>query len=211
MILWTRRRSQGAAALAEVLGWQYVNGRRQPLDSIAWGRKSNKYEELQKLAEAGISVPKASLELTIECDLGRTFKHSQARDLLTPFRPGIDTADYYTQWVETVREHRVHVFDEEVIRVQMKQSDGPESHPWIRSSSSGWTLVARPEYTKLLPKGARTVAKLAVEALGYPWGAVDIGTKPDGGIVVFEVNSAPGLKCAATLQTYARHMAERFN
>lgn len=207
MILWTRKRSQGAAALAAALGWQYVNGRGQPAGSVAWGRKSNKLEELATLAAAELPTPVFARD-KIEGNvwLGRTVNHTQARDLLRPPRH----PDYWVEKVETVREHRVHVFGEEIVRVQMKQADGPESHPWIRSSASGWTLVAKPEYTKLLPKGARQAAKAAVKALEYPWGAVDIGTLPNGKIVVFEVNSAPGLKCEGTLNTYVRHMKERY-
>lgn len=136
--------------------------------------------------------------------LGRTYHHTQARDLLHPRHP-----DFWVERIDTVREHRIHVFDNEVIRVQTKQpTPGEQPHPWIRSASSGWTLVARPDLTALVPRGARSIAKQAVRALGYEFGAVDLAVKTDGGIVVWEVNTQPGMG-DGTADVYARILMQR--
>jgi glutathione synthase/RimK-type ligase-like ATP-grasp enzyme len=119
-------------------------------------------------------------------------------------------ADFYVEKIDTVREHRIHVFDQEVIRVQTKQpTPGEQQHPWIRSASSGWTLVARPDLTALVPRGARTIAKQAVAALGYEFGAVDLAVKTDGGIIVWEVNTQPGMG-DGTADVYARILMQKY-
>lgn len=175
--------------------------------ALWWGRGGgNKYEELRRLFQAGVPVPRHTL-VPIMGALHRTFHHTQAHDLLNQYttRP-----DFYVERIETVREHRIHVFDDRVIRVQTKQpTPGETPHPWIRSASSGWTLVARPDLTALVPRGARSIAKQAIRALGYEFGAVDLAVKPDGGIVVWEVNTQPGMG-DGTADVYARIIMQKY-
>lgn len=199
--------SKGARLLVErlrAMGADAKRIREYTPGAITWGEGGgNKYDELLRLARAGIPVP-AHIMLPrhdttyAQLWLGRTFNHQQARDLL--HRPMIP--DYYVEHVRTVREHRIHVFDEKVIRVQTKEPDGPHAHEWIRSASSGWTLKARPDLTALLPRGARELAKKAVAAMGYKLGGVDLAVKPDGKLIVWEVNSRPGLN-EQTADAYA--------
>lgn len=181
---------------------------------VMWGRGGgNKYEELRRLFQAGVPVPEHAPQhpedehcYFLPGWLARTAHHTQARDLLAGIRAG----DFYVKKIDTVREHRIHVFDGRVIRVQTKQpTPGMTPHPWIRSESSGWTLVARPDLTALVPRGAREIAKRAVAALGYEFGAVDMGVKPDGSVVVWEVNTSPGLG-GGTAQAYARAIMAKY-
>ena len=66
-----------------------------------------------------------------------------------------------------------------------------------------------------IPKGVRTAAKSAVEALGYPWGAVDLLVWPKPGkpeeagrVVVLEVNSMPGLSSPSVVDAWVRGFQE---
>lgn len=209
------RPSTGARAIVNrirELGGQARRIRTYIPGAVRWGRGGgNKYEELRRLFQAGVPVPRHALS---EIDpsiiafprLGRAFRHTQAFDLLWPLR----NPDFYVEKIDTIREHRIHVFDDRVIRVQTKQpTPNATPHPWIRSESSGWTLVARPDLTALVPRGARTIAKEAVRALGYEFGAVDLAVKTDGGIVVWEVNTQPGMG-DGTADVYARILMQKY-
>ena len=205
------RRSNGARTLVNKireLGGQARRVREHVGGCFVWGvGGGNKFNELCRLFQAGVPVPRTFVSPIPPQDvvlLGRTFRHTQARDLLNPGR-----AEFWVEKINTVREHRIHIFDGGCIRVQTKQPTGERIHPWIRSASSGWTLVARPDLTALVPRGARTIAKRAVEVLGYEFGAVDIGVKPDGDVVVWEVNTQPGLG-DGTADVYARILMEKY-
>lgn len=179
-----------------------------PPGALLWGRAANKYKELVTLAAAGLPVPEHTLErpegalgITGNGWLARTRRHQKAADLTAELQRG----DYYVRYVRTIREHRVHVFNGECIRVQMKvpMPEHPEPHPYFRSRPNGWRLVSGPEYTAQVPKGARDMAKLAVRAMGYLFGAVDIGVLPNGRPIVWEVNTQPGIR-GSTVDVYAQ-------
>lgn len=160
--------------------------------------------ELERLANAGIPVPSHSRVVRPDW-LARTTRHKEARDLLA----GLTHGDYYVEYVPTTQEHRVHVVEGKVVRVQGKIPRVPDPHPRYRSWRSGWKLVATPATTETLPPQARDLAKAAVAALGYHFGAVDIGTKEDGSPIVFEVNSQPGIE-GGTVTCYARAFIREF-
>jgi glutathione synthase/RimK-type ligase-like ATP-grasp enzyme len=149
------------------------------------------------LAKAGIPVPAHSLEKRPGW-LARRYSHMEANDLLA----GLTYGDYYVQYVPTVREHRIHVYDGRSIRVAMKEPRTPNPNPRFRSWQAGWKLVASPANTGLLPPGARDLAAKAVKALGYEFGAVDVGTQENGKPIVWEVNSQPGIE-GGTVKAYA--------
>jgi len=210
--IYCARPSKGTRTLVRTiraLGGEARRVRQRVPDAFIWGQGGgNKYEELRRLFQGGVPVPRHTLDqITNMPRLGRTFHHTQARDLLNPHRI---IPDFWVERVDTVREHRIHVFDGRVIRVQTKQpTPGAEPHPWIRSESSGWTLVARPDLTALVPRGARDIAKRAVSALGYDYGAVDLAVKPDGSVIVWEVNTQPGLG-DGTAGVYARILMQKY-
>ncbi len=108
----------------------------------------------------------------------------------------------------------MHVFNGKSVRAGMK-SPRPgfaNPHPWIRSSNSGWDINYDAEAQKHVAQRHRDLAKKAVAALGYDFGAVDLGLVegPDRprSLVVLEVNSAPGLSNPNTADAYARHIVE---
>lgn len=219
--IYCERPSAGVRAIVNrirELGGQARRIRTYTPGAVRWGRGGgNKFRELQRLQEAQVPVPRHLLRTALTVPnavdtgtwwLQRMFNHTQANDLL---RPDLHIfCDFYVEHVQTIREHRIHVFDDRVIRVQTKQpTPGKRVHPWIRSASSGWTLVARPDLTALVPRGARSIAKQAVRALGYEFGAVDLAVKTDGGIVVWEVNTQPGMG-DGTADVYARILMQKY-
>lgn len=204
MIVWTRRRSLGARDLVNEIKQMgghasHVVARNCPPGAVPWGRGGgNKFMELTRLAAAKVPVPGHSLSKQPGW-LARRFKHHEANDLLK----GLTAGDYYVEYVPTVREFRVHIFDGRSVRVGMKQPRIPNPHPKFRSWRSGWHILYDSECQKYITKEVRSVAKQAVEALKYDFGAVDIGLRENGKAVVWEVNSAPGLE-GNTIKTYAQ-------
>lgn len=130
--------------------------------------------------------------------LGRSFRHVGGNDLLTiPEAP-----DYFSKKEEIVEEFRVHSFLGKSIKAGVKVvREGVDApNPWIRSLNGGWRIRYDGFESR---KEMREVAAAAVKALGLDFGAVDLGRLRGGGLIVLEVNKAPGLG-DGTVNTYAR-------
>lgn len=122
--------------------------------------------------------------------VGRVNNHTGGTDLLTP----PPTPDFYVKKLELVKEYRIHMFLSKSIRAGVKAHregfTGTRS-TWVRSYDGGWAI----KYDDFKSKFAmRKLAHEAVTALGLDFGAVDIGEKADGSLIVLEVNRAPGLE-----------------
>lgn len=131
--------------------------------------------------------------------LGRATDHVGGGDLL---HPTDWTIGYYAKKEEFVNEYRIHSFLGKSIRAGVKapRADVQNPHPWIRSWDAGWRIKYDGVSSK---KKHRELAHSAVKALGLDFGAVDIGERADGTLVVLEVNRAPGLK-EGTIDVYAK-------
>ena len=135
--------------------------------------------------------------------LGRTYNHVGGNDLLHPGR-----ADFYAKREQLVNEYRVHSFIGHSIRAGKKIPRTPNSetpfngtpHAWIRSFDAGWQISYDGEQVR---QRHRDLAHSAVNALGLQFGAVDIGEKQNGELIVLEVNRAPGVE-AGSVSSYAR-------
>lgn len=136
----------------------------------------------------------------------RLNNHSGGLDLLNP--PA--TPNYWVKKEALVREFRVHSFNGLSIRAGVKapregfSEDGAggtqRCHAWVRSWDGGWRIL----YDGVSAKQAqRDLAAQAVAALGLQFGAVDIGQRADGSLIVLEVNRAPGIE-AGTIECYTR-------
>jgi len=138
--------------------------------------------------------------------LPRAMNHVGGGDLLNPedWTPG-----YFAKKEDIIEEFRVHSFKGRSIRAGIKapregftlDSRDPATrlHPWVRSWDGGWRI----KYDGVSSKRAhRELAHAAVAALGLDFGAVDIGTRRDGTLMVLEVNRAPGL-VEGTIDVYA--------
>ena len=121
----------------------------------------------------------------------------------------LSQGDYYVKYVPTVAEYRVHIFKGLSILLGFKEhrydkkwkEKGGTPHPLFRTYQLGWTIeypaVSHTEkepipYSRRL--ALRKLGRQAVAALGYDFGAVDIGLTKEGKLLVFEVNAAPGLE-----------------
>lgn len=182
----------------------------------------DKFAELMLLATERVPVPRVSVGNTVAPGdgwVGRRRRHHGANDLLREVR----NPDYWVEIVPVVDEFRVHVFRDVqtgrhvVIRVGLKipapglgapgTVGGP--HPVYRSRNAGWRIDYGTGAQAAIARyrGVRDVAKRAVDAVGYDFGAVDVGVDTRTNLpVVFEVNSAPGL-AGGTVAAYGRHIA----
>ena len=158
-----------------------------------------KLAELRMLTDAG--VPTVEFDNGVgaaregETWLGRANSHIGGADLLAPpARP-----DYWVKKEDITREYRLHIFRGQSIRAGRKEKFREDAHPWIRSHDAGWHLVYDGHG---VTDRHRDAAKQAVTALGLDFGAVDVGERADGSVLVFEVNRAPGLE-GNTIAAYA--------
>lgn len=106
-------------------------------------------------------------------------------------------------WVKVIKvkdEYRQHIAFEKAIRRGKKiQAEAARRVMPVRSRNNGWHI----DYGEFnAPASLRDIAKKAVKALGYQWGAVDIIEDEQGKLYVLEVNSAPALKDQGTLTAY---------
>lgn len=141
--------------------------------------------------------------------IGRTFNHTGGADLLNPqqHRP-----DFWAKKEAFTSEYRVHSFMGRSIRAGKKipregfglaapNTTLRVAHPWVRSYDAGWMISYADEAG--IKQKHRDIAHAAVKALGLQFGAVDIGERADGTLVVLEVNRAPGVE-NGTIDAYTR-------
>lgn len=163
----------------------------------------SKAGELRRLIAAGIPAPDMRTQPPPEAEadtwLPRSSHHTGGVDLLR----GVDRPDFWTRRLQLDDEFRVHIVDGHSICVGRKVRSGEAAHVWVRSRLAGWTL-SFDEEARAASEGRaiRRWAKAAVAALGYDFGAVDVGIDNEGHTRVLEVNSAPGLS-----EYTARHYA----
>lgn len=139
--------------------------------------------------------------------LGRSNTHVGGNDLLRP----VANPDFFSKKEDIVQEFRIHCFKGKSIRAGKKGfREGfteRTAHPWVRSYDGGWRIIYDGFQSR---RAQRELAAAAVAALGLDFGAVDIGQKRDGSLIVLEVNRAPGLE-GGTVDSYARAIEGWFN
>jgi glutathione synthase/RimK-type ligase-like ATP-grasp enzyme len=134
--------------------------------------------------------------------LGRKMRHARGTDikLILQERDLRKACDYYTVYIPTRREYRIHVVNDEVIRVQGKFLDNPSlAQAHVRNYATGYRF--RAPRLRLKPDRLRAAVS-AVNCLGLDFGAVDLIVADDGLGYVLEVNTAPSCS-ALTLGAYA--------
>lgn len=157
----------------------------------AGGKYVSKAEEVKLLTEAKVPTVQIVKALPAGANagewLGRKNNHVGGLDLLKP----VGRPDFYSKKLDIAKEYRIHSFDGRSIRAGVKVPRIANPHPWIRSYDAGWKI----DYDKFESNEAmRKIAHKAVKALGLTFAAVDIGERPDGSLIVFEVNRAPGIE-----------------
>jgi len=133
--------------------------------------------------------------------LPRESDHSAGADLIE----GTEDPHYFAKWEPLVREYRVHMFQGLSIRAgrKVQRDDFRNPHKWIRSYDAGWDML----YDGVQPR-QRQLARDACKALELDFGAVDIGERQDGSLIVLEVNRAPALDEGSTAYNYAEAIQE---
>lgn len=134
--------------------------------------------------------------------VGRKLSHTQGNDIIfINNQEEIDNnwgnSDFYTQYIPKKSEFRVHVFKDQVLRVDKKVKiegrEYTENEIKIRSSANGWRQIKYNTggryYETLSEIGVR-----AIKAIGYDFGAVDIIININSEPIILEINSAPALR-----------------
>lgn len=233
-VLYHRRTFRTGRALANALGWGGGRTLDYPLGSrarfIRWGNSQrpevdenyiplnkasainlagDKFRSLQKLEEAGLSVPSFTQNLNhVDTGgavwLGRSRRGFGGRDIVV--QPGPTECEWYSRYIPNNREYRIHIVNGEVIRLQRKYLDHPEmrSNEYVCSHSNGY-VFRRPELN--LNQNRYDDAIAAVAALGLDFGAVDMIIDPEGKHYILEVNTAPGCS-PLTLTAYVNAFKE---
>lgn len=174
-------------------------------------RTADKLRMLETLRDGGISVPPFSvrddeLEYPI---LGRSRNHRGGTDIAVYMRPderrGLASHAFYTQFVESAREMRLHVVGNEVVAAALKRGPDHEGHLPIRNHDHGYTFVP---FVHTWPHQRRCdTAVAAVRALGLDFGSVDLLILPSDADMVCEVNSSAGCT-PRTARAYATGIAK---
>ncbi len=176
---------------------------------------TNKLRSLEMLSEAELNVPAWSEdpdELIEEYGypiLGRKLRHARGSDiqLILQKRDMRRERDFYTVYIPTNREYRVHVVGDRAVRVQAKYLDFPDQKKaWIRNYESGYRF----RNPRLRMHARRLQAAIsAVSALGLDFGAVDLIVGDDNETYILEVNTAPSCS-PLTGAAYANGIASLF-
>jgi glutathione synthase/RimK-type ligase-like ATP-grasp enzyme len=166
-------------------------------NSQSIARASDKLLSLELMSNAGIDVPAWSeepMELVEQFGypiLGRDYQHARGSDikLCLQERDFKTIKDFYTVYIPTRREFRIHVVGSEVVRVQAKYLDHPNQYiPWIRNYITGHRF--RNPRLRLRPERLQSAIS-AVSTLGLDFGAVDLIIADDNCHYILEVNTAP--------------------
>lgn len=170
----------------------------------------NGLEQLQALQATKVPTVEFTTDISkalewLDIDLtvfGRKLNHTQGFDIRSKIGKLWRSRDYWTKYVESEREWRMHVVGGFCIARSLKEFSGitKPTGPCIRSRRLGW--VMRHDIDP--PKGLRTIAKAAVKAIGYDLGAVDILEIKPGEYKVLEVNSRPAIRDPYTLAAYTK-------
>jgi len=139
--------------------------------------------------------------------LGRNRMGCGGRDIVV-YHSGehpIQQHDFYTPYLHTKREVRIHVVRDKVVRVQGKYLDFPEraGEGLIKNYAHGYRFRSPKQE---LHRRRREEAIRAIQALGLDFGAVDMLVNSDRDHYILEVNTAPACS-PLTARCYAGEIA----
>ena len=194
---------------------------------------NNKLQQLSILKEEGLNVPdilsfnpnsvnrvpkrliKQNLPKDVFPIMARKRKHFKGNDIIFLKTRGslwkrlarVSTREFFVKYIPKKAEFRVHVLGDKVYNVCKKvhSESYDKHHPHIWCSPRGWTLI---DYDGRHYEELEEVARQATKALGYDFGAVDIGLGKNGKFYVFEINSAPRLS-RERRRFYAQYFREK--
>jgi hypothetical protein len=184
----------------------------------AVARASNKLDTLDILLREGVRIPQIfrAGEVTRNAPfplLARKTRGQGGKDIKLVMQfADVERAgnpDFFSEYIPTFREFRVHVFQGEVLKINEKLLTKVEDFkvPWIRNLDNGYTFRQVKDLRGFVRDRVEARAVDAVDALELDFGAVDVILGDDGEVYVLEVNTGPGL-ADASLEVYARKFAE---
>ena len=175
---------------------------------------SNKLLATHRMHEAGVPVPRTSCDLgnVGVPALGRSIHHMAGRDIRLIMQSAdvraLGACDYYTKYIPTDAEFRIHVWNGRVFMRRRKVLQTPAAYvPYIRNYENGHVFVAVPNWrAEPCGEGIDRAAIDACRALGLHFAAVDVlRGEPNGEaqtVYVLECNTAPAAQ-GMTLDAYA--------
>ncbi len=171
--------------------------------ATAIAHATDKQESRQIFTERGVSTPRLLLNVDDYKDgiiIARPFVHSKGKnfvvinnkqELESHWRNGW----YYSEFVDKIREFRVHVGHSKVLALMEKHNPNNGNIAWNRAvnDTEPFTRVKQSEADtqKLLPVMVEAIK--AVNALGLDMGGADVILDDNGVAYVLEVNTAPTL------------------
>ena len=122
---------------------------------------------------------------------------------------------FYTKHSVSTSEYRVHVVGDKTIDFAQKKRMtseklkelGFEFNELVKNHDKGWVFARE---GVVIPDVVRDECVKAIHAVKLDFGAVDVLYSPDGGAVILEINTAPGLE-GTTLKNYIQAMKEVYD
>lgn len=126
--------------------------------------------------------------------LRRLKYHSRGTDIILIKKlKDLTNGDYYSKFIKTDLEYRVHVFNNEAIRIQKKVPKKGIKKTFIHNFENGYLLRDNFEHNLKLERNLISLSISSIKAIGLDFGAVDILISKERKPYVLEVNSAPRL------------------
>ena len=147
--------------------------------------------------------------------LGRLSNGMRGRDIVVFFQmPDILACvrdrrfDFFTAYIPKLEEYRVHIINDRVVKVAVKEFRGNNSkkhgfNALVWNKGNGYFF--KKVLVKSCPEDIKSLSRRAIRALSLDFGAVDILSGCDGKYYVLEVNTAPGLSPVA-LSVYGKNL-----
>jgi hypothetical protein len=169
-------------------------------------------DQLRRFRNRGIPCPDFTTDIEVARAwvkdgaqvFGRNKRHTKGQDIVDQRSSAWGGKEFWSKVVPIAREYRVHIFDREHIQQALKVLDPAAKRTRtddlpIRNTETGW----RYDHLFNPPHESISLARRAVQELGYLWGAVDILEDASGNGYVLEVNTAPGMD-DTTARAYAK-------
>lgn len=200
----------------------YIN----PPDKISINR--NKFKTSKKLSDNGVFSPRvikatspkdirsALIANTIKYPLiGRRISHQGGRDAILclnmrDVKHAFDEGtQYFSEYIPNEKEYRIHIFKNQIIRIQKKGENEGTENSWIKSSHNGWVFCEINDFDTVNPE-LKTEAKKSLNIMGLDFGAVDVVWSDFKKPYVLEINTAPSLN-EEGIEIYGEKIREFLN
>lgn len=165
---------------------------------------TSKLKTFAALKEAKLPIPEYTTDKTKALKwlrnghvLGRDIDRGSEGAGITTYTQGSDRLGdhkFYVKYKRKVREFRVHVFQGRVIDIQEKLRSQGHDNALVRNTANGYVFARGSLERNPVPEVVHTAAIRAVSALRLDFGGVDIGLSKDGTVLIYEINTAPGIE-----------------